>query len=138
VRQIVIIDDSDPDLLYARVVVEQAHIADEVLTFGTAAEALEFLSASPKAVDLILLDINMPEMGGFEFLDRFEALPSLHRHTAVVVMLTSSPDPQDRVRAQTYSVVRAYVVKPLDLDAARGLPRICEASSPPSTGGIQA
>jgi CheY-like chemotaxis protein len=134
VRQIVIIDDSDPDLLYARVVVEQARIADEVLTFGTAAEALEFLAASPKPVDLILLDINMPEMSGFEFLDRFEALPAPHRQTAVVVMLTSSPDPQDRSRAQTYSVVRAYVVKPLDLDAARALPQICAASSASPNG----
>ncbi len=137
-RQIVIIDDSDPDLLYARIVVEQAHIADEVLTFGTAIEALEFLAASPKPVDLILLDINMPEMGGFEFLDRFEALPSPHRQTAVVVMLTSSPDPQDRARAEGYSVVRAYVVKPLDLDAARGLAQICVASSSPSAGGTRA
>jgi CheY-like chemotaxis protein len=134
VRQIVIIDDSDPDLLYARIVVEQAHIADEVLTFGTAIEALEFLAASPKPVDLILLDINMPEMGGFEFLDRFEALPAPHRQTAVVVMLTSSPDPQDRARAQNYGVVRAYVVKPLDLDAARGLPQICVASSASASG----
>jgi CheY-like chemotaxis protein len=138
VRQIVIIDDSDPDLLYARIVVEQAHIADEVLTFGTAIEALEFLAASPKPVDLILLDINMPEMGGFEFLDRFEMLPAPHRHTAVVVMLTSSPDPQDRARAQTYSVVRAYVVKPLDLDAARGLLQICLTSSSPAAGGTRA
>jgi CheY-like chemotaxis protein len=134
VRQIVIIDDSDPDLLYARIVVEQAQIADEVLTFGTAVEALEFLAASPKPVDLILLDINMPEMSGFEFLDRFEALPAPHRQTAVVVMLTSSPDPQDRSRAQTYSVVRAYVVKPLDLDAARALPQICAASSASPNG----
>jgi CheY-like chemotaxis protein len=129
VRQIVIIDDSDPDLLYARVVVEQADIADEVLTFGTAAEALEFLAASLRPVDLILLDINMPEMGGFEFLDRFEALAAPHRQTAVVVMLTSSPDPQDRARAQTYSAVRAYVVKPLDLDAVRGLSQVCAASA---------
>jgi CheY-like chemotaxis protein len=137
VRQIVIIDDSDPDLLYARIVVEQARIADEVLTFGTALEALEFLAASPQPVDLILLDINMPEMGGFEFLDRFEALPAPHRHTAVVVMLTSSPDPQDRARAQTYGVVRSYVVKPLDLDAARALPKICMAWAARS-GGTQA
>jgi CheY-like chemotaxis protein len=70
---------------------------------------------------MILLDINMPGMDGFQFLDAFEALPDDMRAGTIVVMLTSSPDPRDRMHAEAYSCVRGYVVKPISLAAARQL-----------------
>jgi len=100
-RQVLIIDDSDPDLLYSRLMVERARIAESVVTFGTAQEALDYLQrADAPPVDAILLDINMPETNGFAFLECFEVFRPERRHSAVVVMLTSSPDPHDRERAE--------------------------------------
>jgi CheY-like chemotaxis protein len=121
-KQVLVIDDSDPDLLYAKIVLESAAIAEQVLPFETAVEALEFLCRpGGHDADLILLDINMPEMNGFDFLDRYERLHADHQAQAVVVMLTSSPDPRDRARAMAYRCVKGYVVKPLDSQDAKGL-----------------
>ena len=121
-KEVLIIDDSDADLLYASVILEGAQVAEQVIPFGTAAEALAFLQR-PEGhdADVILLDINMPEMNGFEFLDAYEKLHADHRARAVVIMLTTSPDPVDRARALAYPCVRSYVVKPIDVPAAQSL-----------------
>ncbi len=121
-KEVLVIDDSDPDLLYAKIVLEAAHVAEQIVPFGTALEALEFLQ-KPEGhdADVILLDINMPEMNGFQFLNAYEELHSSHRARAVVVMLTSSPDPTDRARAMAYSCVKGYVIKPIDVASAKKL-----------------
>jgi CheY-like chemotaxis protein len=121
-KEILLVDDSDPDLLYTQVVLQAAEVADSVRPFETAGEALTFLrQPSGHAVDVILLDINMPEMNGFEFLEAYEKLHATHQAKAVVVMLTSSPDPHDRARAMSFASVKGYVVKPIDTPSAEGL-----------------
>lgn len=121
-RSVLVIDDSDADLLYTQVVLQGAQLAQEVITLGTAQEALAYLQRpAGHLVDLILLDINMPEMDGFAFLHAYERLHKDQQAGAVVVMLTSSPDPVDRERALAFGCVKGYVVKPIDLNAARGL-----------------
>ncbi|HXH19888.1 MAG TPA: response regulator [Chitinophagales bacterium] len=62
---------------------------------------------------LILLDLNMPVMDGFEFLDEFIHLPEKKRNNIVIVILTSSDYEKDRERARKYNVVSGYVIKPL-------------------------
>jgi CheY-like chemotaxis protein len=120
--QVLVVDDSDPDLLYTRIVIESVRLADQVLPFGTGQEALAYLRRPEgHRADLVLLDINMPEMNGFEFLDAYQQLAERQQARAVVVMLTSSPDPTDRARAATYPCVRGYIVKPIDVAAARAL-----------------
>jgi CheY-like chemotaxis protein len=136
-RQALIVDDSDPDLLYAQIVLESAHLAEEVLPFGGGAEALAFLRRPEgHRVDVILLDVNMPEMSGFEFLDAYEQLHRSQRARAVVVMLTSSSDPADRNRAAGYGCVRGYLVKPLDPRAARVLLDRIASTLDPAAGGV--
>jgi CheY-like chemotaxis protein len=117
-----LIDDSEFDLLYGRLMIERSGIAQELLTFETAAEALRYLQRlEGHDVDIILLDINMPGMNGFEFLKAYQQLTEDEKASAVVVMLTSSPDPQDRLEAFRYDCVKGYVTKPLTLTAAQKL-----------------
>jgi CheY-like chemotaxis protein len=124
-NRVMVIDDSDADLLYTRIILERCGAVAEVLTFGSAIDALAHLKTpGVPPIDVILLDINMPEMGGFEFLTAYEAGAASERASAVVVMLTSSPDPTDRARAFAFSAVRSYVVKPLDLASARDLSNV--------------
>lgn len=126
--RVMLIDDSEADRLYTRIVLERSGAADTVVAFESAREALAVLESGTPPVDLILLDINMPGMDGFEFLDAYARAPvgtaapgSPTGRPVAVVMLTSSPDPQDRQRALEHVCVKGYVTKPLDLDAARHL-----------------
>jgi CheY-like chemotaxis protein len=122
-NHLLIVDDSDSDLLYGRVVVERSGIAQKVSTQEGSREALAFLQQPDgHDVDLIFLDINMPGMDGFQFLEAFEALSGQGRVKAsVVVMLTSSPDLPDRDRAFSFKSVRDYMVKPVGVEATRQL-----------------
>lgn len=116
-RDVAIVDDNDADLFYARVMLEGLALAERILTFETGHELLAYL-ASPngRTVDLMLVDLNMPEMSGFEFLQAYEHLSQDGQAPvqAVAVMLTSSSDPRDRERALSFRFVRGYLVKPLD------------------------
>jgi len=91
---------------------------DRVQTFSNGQEAFEELAqiarANAEVPDLILLDLNMPVMDGWEFLDAFSTL-GLHKHVDVCV-LTSSIDPEDIEKSNTYKDVKGYFSKPLDDD----------------------
>ena len=69
------------------------------------------LAAGNALPDLILLDINMPVMDGWQFLSALAALPKPRE--VPVVMLTSSIDAQDMARARTFPAVRGFFSKPL-------------------------
>ena len=116
--RVIVIDDNELDLLYARIVLERTQPAIEVQTFDSARDALLALQGPADPPDLILLDINMPGMNGFEFLAAQKALSEASRAGAPVVMLTSSPDAQDRERAFAFAAVRGYLIKPIDIAAA--------------------
>lgn len=118
---VLLIDDSEPDRLYTGIVLGRSGLPYAVRDFESAADALALLAAEPQPPCIILLDINMPGMNGFAFLDAYEKLPEAHRRNTVVVMLSSSPADSDRQRALAHAVVKDYVVKPLTVPQARRL-----------------
>jgi CheY-like chemotaxis protein len=118
---VLLIDDSEPDRIYTGIVLGRSGLPFEVRDFESARDALTLLADAPQPPSLILLDINMPGMNGFAFLDAYEKLPEAHRRNTVVVMLSSSPADSDRQRALAHAVVKDYVVKPLTVPQARRL-----------------
>lgn len=130
-KTVMLIDDSEADLLFSRIIVSRSGVCDDVLEFDCARNALTHLQQpGGHDVDMILLDINMPGMDGFQFLQAYQQLQRAHQARAVVVMLTSSPDPRDREQAESFDCVRGYVVKPINIAAAQRLSELLDASPP--------
>jgi CheY-like chemotaxis protein len=97
-------------------VIERSSVNTEVVAFENPNQALEYLHEAQGDMDswLIFLDINMPEMDGWEFADQYSAF-----HVAssnVLVMLTSSIDPRDEERAKKHAVICDYRTKPLTFE----------------------
>ena len=119
-RTVMLIDDNETDNLINQKMIEAAAITDNIYTHTGAKSAIEFLrnmeklDVSEKVLrDVIILDIDMPLMDGFQFLDQFEKLSNTTKNKCKIVMLTSSINPQDFNRSKKYDNVKLYLNKPL-------------------------
>ncbi|MEM1265019.1 MAG: response regulator [Pseudomonadota bacterium] len=110
----ILIDDEIIDHRLYRKVASRSGLITTLECFVYAEEALAHLREDTHTrVDAIFLDINMPRMNGFEFLDALTSeLPERLEQT-VIVMLTTSTDPRDRARAAGYACVSDFLNKPL-------------------------
>ncbi|MCY7352053.1 MAG: response regulator [Cytophagaceae bacterium] len=117
IRCILLVDDDPDDNFLHQLVIEEADVCDEVHVFENGSEALRFLAQPHREVcsepDVILLDINMPGINGFEFMDAYQRLVPSMSHRPVVLILTTSSNPADRARANQFADVSGYHVKPL-------------------------
>lgn len=102
-------DDSDTNMIVEHYILKD-NLAKEVVTAMNGEEALTFLrnNAPP---ELILLDINMPRMNGWEFLEEFMKIDEKLREIMLVVMVSVSLNPEDAAKAKKYNVT--FVNKPL-------------------------
>ena len=119
-QKLLIIDDAEIDRYVAERLVKKHCFAQEVLTLASATEALQYLNTvSDDANDLpqlIFLDINMPVMNGFEFLERFTALPEDVTANITIIMLTSSLLSTERSIAENNEYVQLFINKPLSAE----------------------
>lgn len=117
-RQVMLIDDSAIDLKIHSKILSLHYVGLDIITFLTGSEALmhlkKFKDLPDELPDLILLDIQMPEMDGFEFLNRFTKLPPIIIDKCAVVMLSSTLDYGDTIRAQANRHVIKLLKKPLN------------------------
>lgn len=114
---VLLIDDNEIDNFVAKKVIEKSGFAEKVITVQSAKNALDYLNTenSSKDVlpDIIFLDIGMPEMDGFEFLEEYEKLNKIVVNNCKVLVLSSSLDIDDYNRANRNKLVRKFINKPL-------------------------
>lgn len=108
---IILIDDDPINNLINKRLISRLAISPDVIEFSEAEKALEYIKTSNSRGNLILLDINMPVMNGWDFLDCYADLKN--RIDESVIMLSSSIDHQDQQRSRGFSFVQDFIEKPL-------------------------
>ena len=117
---IFLIDDDISSRLVLRRQFERLDWNAPILCFDSAKDALNYIlehRLSPSVLpDRIFLDLEMPEMNGWEFLKAFEKLDSSLKEKMKVYILSASTDKTDISRAKEYHSVKDYLIKPMRLD----------------------
>ena len=120
-NKILLIDDSESDNFIHKKRIEKTGVCDEVVVMFGGKEALDYLSTLgldskyPKP-ELVFLDINMPGMNGWEFLEEYKNLMEEMKANVVISMLTTSVSEQDSDMAASRPEIKSFENKPLTED----------------------
>ena len=114
----IIVDDSELDCFIAKKIIGHTDRSIHVDTFQIASEALDFIKTEiPARTDenktVLLLDLQMPLMNGFQFVEEFEKMPPNIQQKVLVVILSSTRNSNDILRIFTYKSVHSLMEKPL-------------------------
>jgi response regulator RpfG family c-di-GMP phosphodiesterase len=117
ITNMMLLDDNEADTFLCRLIIEESGLVQNLIVFNLAEQALAHMRKNPgERIDAILLDIRMPRMSGFEFIEAALAEFGSDFAKVVVVMLTTSLDSNDRTRARQFSMIKHYFEKPLTLE----------------------
>lgn len=119
---VLLVDDDVATNFLHRRVLKKLNCADRVVEVHDGKDALTFLTTKDQSghcpkPQMILLDINMPAMNGWEFLQAYEQLSVSQRAGIVIVMVTTSINPDDSKRARSLPTVDDFLNKPLTMEA---------------------
>jgi len=122
----IVIDDTELDHFIAKKMITHADKRFDVKSFYEAKEALDYIkgkgpSLKSDAITLVLLDIYMPLMNGYQFLEAFETLDPALQAKYFMVALTSSHEPADTTRMSYFKSVKGLLSKPLLAEDLSGI-----------------
>jgi len=112
-----IIDDDQIFVYGTKRIMKDSSFCDTIYVFENGLDAITALKkmtvAGIELPRLIFLDLNMPIMDGWEFLEDFQKIPSKIREKVTIYIISSSIDPRDLERVKEYGVVSDYILKPV-------------------------
>lgn len=115
--EILILDDSTEDRFFIRRVLKKAAPDVKTHEFSYADQALSFLRSPGRPhVDLLLVDIDLPRMDGFEFANQFLQLYAELRGDAPLYVVSNSINPDDRSRVNAHPAIDGFIEKPVTVD----------------------
>ena len=118
-KQILCIDDDPITVMLYKKVIEKASFSTEIITAQNGEEALRLFNElkysknEAKKPQLIFLDLNMPVMGGWEFLDHFTSVDYEEFNSISIIVLSSTINPEDLAKAKKYPAVIDFLSKPI-------------------------
>ncbi|WP_082815670.1 response regulator [Flavobacterium chilense] len=114
------VDDDDIFVFLTTKIIEQTNLVDLIKVFGNGLDAINFLKENKNNVDalpdIILLDLSMPIMNGWQFLEEYNKLNPTIGKKITIYICSSSISPDDITRAKTISEVSDYIIKPITKD----------------------
>lgn len=121
-----LIDDSTFDLFIYEKMLLKSGITDSVRTFNSAREALKHLLLQGETLPetVILLDLQMPDMNGFEFIDEFDLAPDFVKAKIKIFMLSSTIDTRDIEKAKASPLIIDLLSKPLEIAFLREILKV--------------
>jgi CheY-like chemotaxis protein len=127
-NKVVIVDDEPTSLFICRKTLELSNVFTQIQTFESPVEALDYLknvysnNLVEEIPSLILVDINMPIMNGWEFIEEFKKLPEEKTKNTIINILSSSDSEQDIKKAAGIDKITDYISKPLTVEKAKTFP----------------
>lgn len=116
-KNILLVDDDEATNYIHKRVIMQMNCAENVVVKDSGIDALQYLKTETEGKypqpDLIFLDVNMPAMDGWEFLEEYNNLTEDQLAKSIIVMLTTSLNPDDRDKANTIPLISGFLSKPL-------------------------
>lgn len=119
-KNLTLVDDDDIFVFLTTKIIEQTNLVDLIKVFGNGLDAINFLKENKNNVDalpeIILLDLSMPIMNGWQFLEKYNKLNPTIGKKITIYICSSSISPDDITRAKTISEVSDYIIKPITKD----------------------
>lgn len=116
-KTVMLIDDSFIDNAINQKILESSLFASQIIAFESARHAADYLEKSSlehdKLPNVIFLDLRMPEVDGYAFLEQIKNIPSLPLNKIKIYVLSSSLDPVDRKKIKKNPLTEVFISKPL-------------------------
>jgi len=113
IERLIMVDDNRLDNLYHRLMIEKTGLIGEVVCLESSEEALEWLAAPEHTGDVMLVDINMTGISGFELIERFNQSARPDQMGMTIMIMSASSYLDDIERAKTLDNVAGFIEKPL-------------------------